>query len=256
MGTVREGFWQRGHIARLSGTMTMIGSYNSPAEACASARTSEPHRKMQPWVGDGKGNYVLFNANKHKDIIRAECAINASQAYNTYVVTIRTQPELELTEKDIQDIITVAATEVENRLDGEAYNRQLAAILDTMLNRIYLKKGNVRGVLEQRAQFSAISGSAKAFGSIDKVPRNLVTPRVTEQALAYLQKRASGAPSIIGGHFNYFNPNKSNPTWGPDVKAQAIRSGLIFGRDPYVHYHGTAQGEKQAPRFKLILPKR
>ncbi|STY90460.1 hypothetical protein [Moraxella bovis] len=64
--------------------------------------------------------------------------------------------------------------------------------------------------------------------------------------------------SIVGGHVNYLNPVKSGKVpleqWGNAVVEQAKKEGLVFGVGQNTHYHGTAKGAKQAPKFQLVIP--
>ncbi len=249
MATVIPSYWQKGHIWRISGYLDVSGKFDTPEAVAESVG-----RKL--WVYDSKTQeYVPYNARRDKDLNRIECANSAYEASETYFIALRRPPELILTMQEINDIITVTATEVDTNVDAALWHRQLAAVIDTILNRIFLEKDhNVRKVLERDRQFSDISGNANAVGSVDKVPRSRVTPQIIEQSMRHFQNRAEGHPSIIGGNFNYFNPRKTMPSWGPDVMAQAEKNGHIFGKGQRIHYHGTAEGNKRAPAFKVTLP--
>lgn len=251
MGKISEGYWELKNYSRSAGDYSSVGCYKDPIAACKV-------KDLKAWASVGPGKYEPYDAKKHQAARRVECASSASNAAgDTYFTVFRyneLQRELELTAKDVQDIAIVTSTEVDTRLDEEVWKQQLAAVVDTILNRIYLARGDVRGVLEKPFAFSAIVGPAKAYGGIDKVPPKEVTADKVRETYLHLQARANGKPSIVGGHFNYFNPHKSEPSWGPDVMAQAHKEKLIFGSGDMIHYHGTAKGERKAPAFKLKLP--
>lgn len=118
--------------------------------------------------------------------------------------TIETRPikgAVKLTAQDIIDIKKVAATEVVGGLKGEAFDKQLAGVVDTILNRVYKKGGNVRAVLNERWAFSDINAPRKsAYGSVQNVPMGRVSARVSKGVDEHLAKRAAGMASVVGGN--------------------------------------------------------
>ena len=167
---------------------------------------------------------------------------------------------VKLTEQDIIDIKKVAATEVVGSLKGEAFDKQLAGVVDTILNRVYKKGGNVRAVLNERWAFSDINAPRKgAYGSVQNVPMSRVSARVSKGVDEHLAKRAAGMASVVGGNTHYANPyflgeaSAKTKKWVREVESQANATGQRFGAGKAVHVHGTPTGSKAAPAFKVIL---
>ena len=181
-----------------------------------------------------------------------ECDPSASEVAQFAII----KPTITLSEQDVIDIIKVTSTEVVTYIPEADFKKQTAGVIDTILNRVYFNKGNVRGVLNARDQFSQISGKKDAYGSVQNMPEKDIKPKAQEQTIKHLQDRMDGMKSSIGGHYNYFNPYESNPHWGPYVKASAEREGLVFGHGKDIHYHGTAQGERKAPELNIVLPEK
>lgn len=175
---------------------------------------------------------------------------------------------LNLSEKDVERIIKVTATEAAHNIkDDEQYNKQVDAIVDTVLNRAALANGNVVGVINKRAAFSDINSSRKsAYGNVDNVPESRVSPRLKAEVIAHLQRRAAGEDSIIDGNTHYANPNvvfgkkseasETTKKWVRDAMEQADKTGHKFGKGAFVHIHGTPKGEKKAPKFDIAIPQK
>ena len=167
---------------------------------------------------------------------------------------------VKLTEQDIIDIKKVAATEVVGSLKGEAFEKQLAGVVDTILNRVYQKGGNVRAVLNERWAFSDINAPRKgAYGSVQNVPMGRVSARVSKGVDEHLAKRAAGMASVVGGNTHYANPyflgeaSAKTKKWVHEVERQANTTGQRFGAGKAVHVHGTPTGSTAAPAFRVIL---
>lgn len=177
--------------------------------------------------------------------------------------TIETRPikgAVKLTAQDIIDIKKVAATEVVGGLKGEAFDKQLAGVVDTILNRVYKKGGNVRAVLNERWAFSDINAPRKsAYGSVQNVPMGRVSARVSKGVDEHLAKRAAGMASVVGGNTHYANPyflgeaGAKTKKWVREVERQANTTGQRFGAGKAVHVHGTPTGSTAAPAFRVIL---
>jgi len=177
--------------------------------------------------------------------------------------TIETRPikgAVKLTTQDIIDIKKVAATEVVGGLKGEAFDKQLAGVVDTILNRVYKKGGNVRAVLNERWAFSDINAPRKsAYGSVQNVPMGRVSARVSKGVDDHLAKRAAGMASVVGGNTHYANPyflgeaSAKTKKWVREVESQANATGQRFGAGKAVHVHGTPTGSTAAPAFRVIL---
>ena len=172
----------------------------------------------------------------------------------------QTRGAVRLTAQDIIDIKKVAATEVVGSLKGEAFDKQLAGVVDTILNRVYQKGGNVRAVLNERWAFSDINAPRKgAYGSVQNVPMSRVSARISKGVDDHLAKRAAGMASVVGGNTHYANPyflgeaSARTRRWVRDVERQANATGQRFGAGRAVHVHGTPAGSAPSPAFKVIL---
>lgn len=166
---------------------------------------------------------------------------------------------LSLTAQDVIDIAKVTFTEVTQYLSETEKGKMAAAVVDTILNRVVsgLWGNTVRSVVNAKYQFSAISGNSNAVGSVQNFPWAKVNKWMKEFVLSYLKKRASGGPSIVGGHLSYLNPFVSSQNslrqWGNYVVQQAQKTGMIFGKGKAVHYHGTTKEniKKMPGAFKV-----
>ena len=169
---------------------------------------------------------------------------------------------LNLSEQDIKDITKVTSTEAAEHLGQAEYNRQAGAIVDTIINRV-ISKGypdTVRGVINQKSQFSAISGNKGAYGSIQAMPDSAVKAKAGAFVPGYLRGRVDGTVKpVINGDLNYLNPahsgQKALRTWGKIIMDQANSSGQIYGSKGSLHYHGTSTEmlNKKPFGFKLAI---
>lgn len=167
---------------------------------------------------------------------------------------------LYLSSQDIEDIVKVASTEVAVGMNGENTKKQTAGVVDTILNRISMKGGNVRAVLNKELAFSAINSKEKgAWGSVQNMPRSAIKPIVEKAVLEHLKMRDSGQKSSVDGNTHYANPNalgrasESTKRWVRDVQNQAKQTGYIFGEGKRIHVHGTPTGERKAKAFKVSV---
>jgi hypothetical protein len=224
-------------------------------------------------VGWGVGNAagVIDTATGHDPNAEGSLQSQAKNATNAVKQmigggasqTIETRPikgAVKLTAQDIIDIKKVAATEVVGGLKGEAFEKQLAGVVDTILNRVYKKGGNVRAVLNERWAFSDINAPRKsAYGSVQNVPIGRVSARVSKGVDEHLAKRAAGMASVVGGNTHYANPyflgeaSAKTKKWVREVESQANATGQRFGVGKAIHVHGTPTGSTAAPAFKVIL---
>src|SRR5688500_9093340 len=115
---------------------------------------------------------------------------------------------INLTSTDRDHILRAVATDVDHRLassNPEAYQQQVTGVIDTILNRVASKSfpSTVKGVLDQKNQFSAINGPKgrgyTVFGSVDNVPDSRIPEGLSEITNAWLDQRVQGKPSSIGG---------------------------------------------------------
>lgn len=161
-----------------------------------------------------------------------------------------------LTQRDVDYIARVVDTEVPRsiqRRNPAEYNRMVRAVVDTVTNRMASGQfpGTATGVLNQRRQFSKITGpsSLNPYGSVQKTPR--APAAVKSLVMDHVAARAAGAPPSIGGALNYANPHfssKSNLGWiGDMINAGAEKLGV--GKS--VHYHGNAPGTRPVGEYAL-----
>lgn len=155
--------------------------------------------------------------------------------------------EITLSWQDRADIVKAVATEADHNLSRthpEAYASQVAGIVDTILNRVASPQypNTVRGVLNQYGQFSAINGPArdyKVWGSVEKIPDNIVPKGLSHVTNEWINNRIDGRPSSVGGELNYANKKYSEgQRWLNDL------DGPEFGAGDSIHTHGTAKGGK------------
>ncbi|HEV7436321.1 MAG TPA: cell wall hydrolase [Pseudorhizobium sp.] len=153
---------------------------------------------------------------------------------------------IRLTDQDRADLVKLVATEVDHALarsSPEEYRRQAQGVVDTVLNRMASPEfpDTVREIADQRRQFSKITGPAHLdpYGSITKVPASVVPKGFDSVVNGWLNERARGVPSSVGGNLHYANPNFSdekNLAW-----IEAL-DGPRFGSGERMHYHGTTRG--------------
>lgn len=158
----------------------------------------------------------------------------------------------------------MTSTEVVVGLKDKDFRAQVAGVVDTILNRtasgVWGRKGDVRAVVNAKNQFSAISGNADAFGSVQRMPDARINKRVEQAVLEYLQYRLDGGSSSISNHLNYANPYYSSPqsmAWVQPLAIRARREGLVFGSGTAIHVHGTDTHlqRKRPNAFKIGLIK-
>lgn len=161
-----------------------------------------------------------------------------------------------LTQRDVDYIARVVDTEVPRSIakrNPAEYNRMVRAVVDTVTNRMASGQfpSTATGVLNQRRQFSKITGSSSLnpYGSVQQTPR--APAEVKNLVMDHVAARAAGAPPSIGGALNYANPNfssKSNLGWiGDMISAGAEKLGV--GKS--VHYHGNAPGTRPVGDYAL-----
>ncbi|MEG0687018.1 MAG: hypothetical protein RR425_06995, partial [Erysipelotrichales bacterium] len=157
---------------------------------------------------------------------------------------------LELTKQDLDDILKVASTEVRVFKNNENMTyQQMGGVVETIINRRMTGKpkySSIRKVLNEPWAFSDINTTRKsAYGSAQNVPWSRVTQTHRIVFERYIKDRVNGKPSIIGGELHYANPtqlseaSESTKKWVADVVKQAKKTGYIFGRGDFIHYHGT-----------------
>ena len=168
---------------------------------------------------------------------------------------------LNLTQRDVDDILRVTATEAVGSLKGKAFTDQVGGIVDTVLNRGSMHKGGIRGAINQKWAFSDINAPRKsAYGAVQNVPWKRVSPKLREAVMNHLKARASGKESTVGGNTHYANPyylgeaSKATKKWVREAQEQAKVTGQIYGAGRAIHVHGTPTGERRASRFGISLP--
>lgn len=160
-----------------------------------------------------------------------------------------------LSDQDIDYIARVVDTEVPHHLaksDPEEYNRMVAAVTDTLVNRMgsTAYPDSSTGVANQKNQFTAINGP-KSY--VDRNGRRVKTgapgkvqkaskARTAVQSLVetHLKERDRGAPSAAGNDLNYANPGWSTANNSGWISAMAKQPGAqVLGRGDAIHIHGT-----------------
>lgn len=173
---------------------------------------------------------------------------------------------LELTKQDLDDLLKAAATEVHIFKNNEDMTyQQMGGVVETMLNRRMTgrnKWSTIRKVLNEQWAFSDINSTRPtAYGSVQNVPWSRVTDAHRKAFNKYINDRVNGKPSIIGSELNYANPtqlqeaSQSTKKWVADVVNQAKKTGYIFGRGDFIHYHGTTSDMKphKPASFKIKI---
>lgn len=149
--------------------------------------------------------------------------------------------------EDRERIIRATATEAAHGLDNRnpnEYRRMVEAIADTILNRAASPQfpGTIKGVLDQKNQFSAINGPQRSYtvyGSVDNIPSSIVPAHMREILNKHLDERLAGKPSTVGGGTHYANPHFSDAR---NLGWISALEGPRIGQGNSVHYHGTAAG--------------
>lgn len=170
---------------------------------------------------------------------------------------------LHLSKQDIEDLIKVTSTEVVPSLKGDAFTKQTQGVVDTILNRVASGKWgkSVRDVANANRQFTKITGpesyktktgkviKLNPYGSVQNMPLKDINFKVKEEVLSYLEKRANGQKSSIGGHLNYANPyvsdKKNRKAWVDVFYKKSVEDNLVFGSGKNVHGHGTTNDLKK-----------
>lgn len=119
----------------------------------------------------------------------------------------------------------------------------MQGVIDTVLNRLASDQfpDTVEGVANQRRQFSGITGPAylDPYGSISKVPANVVPNGFDTMVNSYLDARQFGTPSSVGGNLHYANPTEVS---GNNTGWVSALTGPRMGQGDFVHQHGTTRG--------------
>lgn len=152
---------------------------------------------------------------------------------------------VKLTDKDVDNIVRLVATEADHKLiwsHPEEYTAQVHGIVDTVLNRVASGKwgGTVESVANADRQFSDINGpGSKGYGTVDKVPASRIPAFLPNIVKSWVTARSNGTPSSVGGNLHYANPqfsDQSNMDW-----INAL-DGPKLGYGASTHIHGTTAG--------------
>jgi hypothetical protein len=213
---------------------------------------------------EGLNGELLVNIAKTKGLDKVLAC--AGTTLNTQQSQQNTSNVLELTKQDLDDILKVAATEVRVFKNNETMTyQQMGGVIETILNRRMTgrpKYSTIRKVLNESWAFSDINTPRKsAYGSAQNVPWSRVTQGHRDAFEKYINDRVSGKASIIGSELHYANPTQlgeasaNTKKWVADVVKQAQKTGYIFGRGDFIHYHGTtSDGVKFKPKpFNIKL---
>jgi hypothetical protein len=152
---------------------------------------------------------------------------------------------VKLTDKDVDALTRVVATEADHRLiwsHPEEYTAQVHGIVDTVLNRVASGRwgDTIADVANADRQFSAINGpGSTGYGTVDKVPDSVIPAFLPNIVTSWVTARSAGTPSSVGGNLHYANPtfsDASNMGW-----INAL-DGPTLGYGNSTHVHGTTTG--------------
>ncbi len=229
------------------------------------AQSSQPIKNEKPQnkiaFSDGvktvtqKGIDAIVNvATLAQNVVKESVGVNQTEFTNS---------TLHLSKQDIEDLIKVTSTEVVPSLKGEAFTKQTQGVVDTILNRVVSGKWGktVRDVANANRQFTKITGpksyktktgkviKLNPYGSVQNMPTKHINPKVKAEVMNYLEKRANGQKSSVGGHLNYANPYvsdmKNRKAWVDAFYKKAVENNLVFGSGKNVHGHGTTNDLKK-----------
>ena len=165
---------------------------------------------------------------------------------------------LTLGASDLAMIAKVMQTEVGQRGMSDAEIRaQVDAFSDVVVNRMQSPNfpNTAQGVLNQKNQFSAISGNKKSFGSVANAPP--ASAKITAMVESHFAARAGGEGSSVGGAVNFANKDFSGPKarkeWVDALHAEAMASGNFVGKGNQTTVFGTAKGGTPAEEFNIAL---
>ncbi len=175
---------------------------------------------------------------------------------------------------DIDYISRVVQTEIDPTWKGEVLENGVAAVVDTILNRVAYEAfpETVTGVVNERNAFTKINGPVSyynsrkqkwidlhPYGSVQNAPRaSALVDRLVRETIA---DRAAGEDSIVGPSLHYANPDPAysgKHAKGPDGWVWQI------AQDPYLttgygnkhsHVHGTdprMRPLKRAPEIGFV----
>ncbi|MBG6163663.1 MAG: cell wall hydrolase [Roseibium album] len=183
-----------------------------------------------------------------------------------------------LDEVDIDYIARVVQTEVGANWKGDVLKTGVAAIVDTILNRVAYDgpfPGSVSGVVNQKNAFTKINGpksyynsklkkrvSLNPYGGVQNAPKaGAQIDRLVRQTIA---ERAAGGESTVGPSLHYANPHPAysgDNARGPDGWVWKIAQDpyLVTGSGKYhSHVHGTDPNMRplaDAPEIKFVPSK-
>ncbi|WP_228136563.1 cell wall hydrolase [Acinetobacter sp. Ag2] len=199
-------------------------------------------------------NAVVGVATLAQNVVKDSVGVNQTEFTNS---------TLHLSKQDIEDLIKVTSTEVVPSLKGEAFTKQTHGVVDTILNRVVSGKWGktVRDVANANRQFTKITGpksyktktgkviKLNPYGSVQNMPTKHINPKVKAEVMSYLEERANGQKSSVGGHLNYANPYvsdmKNRKAWVDAFYKKAVENNLVFGSGKNVHGHGTTNDLKK-----------
>lgn len=170
---------------------------------------------------------------------------------------------INLSEADIRALEALVATEVGAGWRGATLDEGVAAIVDTVLNRVESDSypDTLSDVINQRKQFSDINypGRPSAYGSWENVPESRINKQnaggIREAVRKAVSERTAGVGSAVAGHLNYANPHHSS-------KVNVQPGGWVHAmmQDPYKwtgvgkssHVHGTDPNMEPLPQAPQV----
>jgi hypothetical protein len=163
--------------------------------------------------------------------------------------------KLSISQRDIDALARTATSEVGHfsRYGEATLKGAVEAVVDTIINRSVHPNypHSIEGVVNQRAQFSAIGGPG-GTGTWTGLPS--ASPAVYNIVQGHLEERANGGACSVQGATHFLNPYLSSPSalreWGNHVWNNPV---AVWGRGRDIHYHGFAPGAHPPPPYTITF---
>lgn len=156
-------------------------------------------------------------------------------------------PVIDVTEEDVEALAAVSQSEVAifKTFGEEQFKGGIHAVIDTIFNRVVYPSTEFANSIQEEIvrpfQFSALNN----LGDWRKLPAP--TAEILAITRSFVEARSKGLESEIRGATHFFNPRKSDPSWGPYLLANKV---AVYGRESTqnVHFHGFASAQYKPPK--------